>query len=276
MAYERLGESALDYYPCRYGKSKLLFRGPRKRLEKPYVAIIGGTETYGKFVENPFPNVLENSLGQPVVNLGCINAGIDAFSNDDAILGICSDAAVTVVQIPGAQNMSNRYYSVHPRRNDRFLKASRLLATIYSDVDFTEFHFTRHLLTELFEKSPEKFELVRQELKDAWVGRMIAMLNKIGGKIVLLWMADHAPGENPTNQPLGHDPMFVDRAMLEAISVRTLDLVEVAVQPDEVAAGFDRMIYTALEEPAAMEMLGPVAHEAVAKKLHDAVGRLLK
>ncbi len=55
MAYENLGESALDYVPCRYGKSKLLFRGPKRKLTAPYVAMIGGTETYGKFVETPFP-----------------------------------------------------------------------------------------------------------------------------------------------------------------------------------------------------------------------------
>ena len=55
MAYEYAGEAALDYFPCRYGQSKLLFRGPRRRLEGAYVAAIGGTETYGKFVPDPYP-----------------------------------------------------------------------------------------------------------------------------------------------------------------------------------------------------------------------------
>ena len=55
MTYENLGQSALDYFPCRYGKSKLLFRGPRKRMAGEFLAMIGGTETYGKFIEKPFP-----------------------------------------------------------------------------------------------------------------------------------------------------------------------------------------------------------------------------
>ncbi len=54
MTYMKLGQAALDYYPCRYGASKLLFRGPRRRLQGDYVAFLGGTETYGKFIETPF------------------------------------------------------------------------------------------------------------------------------------------------------------------------------------------------------------------------------
>ena len=54
-----------------------------------------------------------------------------------------------MIQVSGAQNLSNRFHAVHPRRNDRFLRASTLLKTIYRDVDFTEFNFTRHLLTTL-------------------------------------------------------------------------------------------------------------------------------
>ncbi|MGB3314802.1 MAG: DUF6473 family protein, partial [Albidovulum sp.] len=59
MAYEYAGESALDYLPCRYGQSKLLFRGPRRKLDGAYAAVLGGTETYGKFVAEPFPNIVE-------------------------------------------------------------------------------------------------------------------------------------------------------------------------------------------------------------------------
>ena len=63
MAYEKLGHSPLDYMPCRYGASKLLFRGPRRVLEAPYVACLGGTETYGKFIEAPFPALIEAQTG---------------------------------------------------------------------------------------------------------------------------------------------------------------------------------------------------------------------
>ena len=72
-------ESALDYRPCRYGSSRLLFRGPKKTPKDPYVAFLGGSETYGKFVTSPFPDLTGPDLGVSHINLGCHNAGLDAF-----------------------------------------------------------------------------------------------------------------------------------------------------------------------------------------------------
>jgi hypothetical protein len=68
--------------------------------------------------------------------------------NDPAIAEARAATAI-VLQIQGAQTLSNRLYTVHPRRNDRFVRASGILRTIYRDVDFTEFHFTRHMLDHL-------------------------------------------------------------------------------------------------------------------------------
>jgi hypothetical protein len=42
MTYDALGAGALDYLPCRYGTSKLLFRGPRRPLKDPYLVFMGG------------------------------------------------------------------------------------------------------------------------------------------------------------------------------------------------------------------------------------------
>ena len=124
MTFETMGSVGLDYLPCRYGHSKLLFRGPRRRLEGAYCIALGGTETYGKYIHTPFPALLEKAIRIPVVNLGLPNAGIDVFLNEAVVLDACNGARATIIQLPGAQNMSNRFYSVHPRRNDRFLQAS--------------------------------------------------------------------------------------------------------------------------------------------------------
>lgn len=149
MTYIAMGPGALDYLPCRYGTSKLLFRGPRRKLDRPYIAFVGGTETYGRFIEKPFSKLVEDETGQQCVNFGCMNAGIDVFSRDPYIPMATAGAMITVVQVMGAQNMTNRFYSVHPRRNDRFVAPSDLLKTIYREIDFSEFHFNKHMLTTL-------------------------------------------------------------------------------------------------------------------------------
>ncbi len=271
MAYEALGEGALDYYPCRYGKSKLLFRGPKRKLDGAYVAVLGGTETYGKFLARPFTQMVEDALDHTVVNFGCVNAGVDVFTHDQSILDAANKAAVTVVQMTGAQNMSNRFYAVHPRRNDRFLRASNLLKTIYREVDFTEFNFTRHLLTSLHHASPDKFAMVEQELKEAWVARMKTLISKIESKVILLWMADHTPQSCARSSVDGTDPLFVGEEMINELRPFVSGVVEVEVTPDEIAAGREDMIFADLEEPATRCMLGAVAHARVAEALTSAL-----
>ncbi len=267
MAFERPGESPIDYQQCRYGYSKLLFRGPKRNLDKPFVAFVGGTETYGKYVPEPFSALIEKQIGTTCVNFGTVNSGVDAFVVDGSVLPICSKAKVTVVQVMGAHNMSNRFYSVHPRRNDRFLKASTLMRTIFREVDFTEFSFTRHLLMTLKTVSPGKFAVLEQELKAAWLARMELMLSKISGKVILLWVSDRAPGSQPSGRELGGDPLFVDNEMIEALRAKVHDYVEVVVPAELRAMGTLGMLFPQLETAMAQEMYGPAVHAHVAEKL---------
>lgn len=272
MAYESLGEGALDYLPCRYGKSKLLFRGPRRRMDGDYVAVIGGSETYGKFIEKPFPALTEEMINIPAVNFGCLNAGADVFLNEPTILEACSKARVTVVQAMGAQNMSNRFYSVHPRRNDRFLKASVLMKTVFREVDFTDFHFTRHMLSSIRALSEERFALVEEELKAAWKARMQHLLEKISGKTVVLWIGGSEPDGGGN---LGDDPLFVDREMIESICPNCTEVVEVNLTSQARTEGIEGMIFPEMDEPVAKEMMGLRAHQEISNSLANVVGKLI-
>ena len=275
MIYERLGDSALDYFPCRYGTSKLLFRGPRRKLDGAYCAVLGGTETYGKFIQSPYPALVEAATGIAMVNFGCVNAGVDVYVNDPAVIEACVKARVTVVQVTGALNTSNRFYSVHPRRNDRFLRASTLLKAIYREVDFTEFHFTRHMLSTLLTLSPERFAVVADELQSAWVARMKVLLGKVDGRTVVLWMAGHSPDQASAIGGLGSDPMLIDRAMIEAIRPHATEVVEVVASDLARGAGLDGKVYSAMEEPAAHETPGPLTHEEVAAALVPVIDRMV-
>ena len=275
MTFENLGAGALDYYPCRYGKSKLLFRGPKRKLDRPYLAVLGGTETYGRFNASPYPALLEERLGFPAVNLGCVNAGLDVFCGEQTVIDICTEAHLTVVEMTGAQNLSNRFYAVHPRRNDRFLRASNLLKTIYREVDFTEINFTRHLLKVLWEASADKFAMVEAELKEAWLGRMKRMIARLEGKVVLLWMADHAPGAPTSYTPRDPDPLFIDREMVEALRPFVRGIAEVVVEQAEIVQGRVGLIHSEVEAPVAAEMLGTLAHEKAAAALEEVIAPLL-
>ncbi|WP_370400132.1 DUF6473 family protein [Sulfitobacter sp. JB4-11] len=274
MTYDALGPGALDYLPCRYGASRLLFRGPRRDLSAPYVAFIGGTETYGKFIAKPFPMLVEEATGLTCANFGLPNAGIDAFAHDPFVPDAASKSAITVLQVMGAQNMTNRFYTVHPRRNDRFVSAANLLRTIYREVDFADFHYNRHMLTDLAQVSPDRFATVRAELQAAWSARMRLMLKKIVGKSVVLWFSDHAPRsheETLDDQSFNGDPLFVTREMMDEVASLAAHVVEVVPSDAAQAQGTEGMMFSEMESVAASEMMGPAAHAEAAEALADVI-----
>ncbi len=275
MAYAFPGAGALDYDPCHYGTSRLLFRGPGCDLRGDYIAMLGGTETYGKYVERPFAEVVSAALGVPVANLGCMNAGADAFLHDEAVLAIAARAQAVVVQIMGAQNLSNRFYSVHPRRNDRFLGATPLLRSIFRDVDFTEFHFTRHMLTTLHAASVNRFEVVAEELRAAWVQRVRSLLLQIPGPKVLLWMGNSPPPSPSQRVDMSLQPLLVDREMIDAVREEAAAYVE--VRPSQAAkdAGTAGMEFAPLEALAASGLPGPLLHREVGDALVTVLRDLL-
>ncbi len=275
MSFAYAGASALDYAPCNYGASRLMFRGPQQAVDGRYCAVLGGTETYGKFVPDPWPALVAEATGARMVNLACVNAGTDVYLNDPAALDIARGAALTVVQITGAANLTNRFYSVHPRRNDRFLVASPRLREICPGVDFTDVHFTCHLLQVLRDTAPDGFAIVVAELQETWLARMTDLIDRIGGPVLLLWMGDGAPPEEATELS-GRDPLFVTAAMVETIRARAAGYVEVVASRTARAEGVEAMAFAPLERPAAESVPGPRAHREVAEAVTDAIVRVVR
>jgi hypothetical protein len=275
MSFEHRGRMPLDYQPVTYAGSVLRFRGPSRGMERPYVLCLGGTETFGRFIHAPYPAQLDAALQLDVVNMGVMNGGLDVLSGDPAIIAALQGASAVVLQIPGAQNMTNRFYSVHPRRNDRFIKATPMLRTIFRDVDFTEFHFTRHLLTHLQAISPDRFAIIEAELRTAWVARMSALLGKLTVPVHLLWLSRRAPGRPGRcggQRGLGDDPLFVTPEMLEAVEglASSLTIAAPAVGCDP---GLTRgMFHAPREEAAARTLPGPDLHDMAAAALVARLG----
>lgn len=272
MAYALQSEGVLDYFPCRYGAASLTFRGPRRSLERPYVAFLGGNETYGKFIPDPFPDLVEEDIGFGAVNLGIPNAGPDVYLNDPALIDLIRGAEAVVIQLLGAANMSNRFYTVHPRRNDRFISPSAALRSLYREVDFTEFAFTRHLLTTLHDLSPERFQQVAEELRQVWMQRMESLLRQMPQRSLLLWLSDQAPPAQVTG--LTHDPLLVTSEMVTALRplVRTyVEAVERPNQRGQVAS----MAFSAEEAQAAARMPGPEVHRDLSRLLSKALEGIL-
>ncbi len=274
MSYELTGASALLSAPCKYPGSKLQVRGPERELGDEYVAFLGGTEVYGRFIHRPFVAAVEEALETDCVNLGCVNGGLDSFLRDPGILSIAARAELSVLQVLGAQNLSNRFYKVHPRRNDRFLSATKELAELYPEVDFTEFHFNRHLLQALQQLSQERFDLVRDALQQAWVAGMARMVDRLEGRVALLWLRYDLGAEAAEDPQFRNEPLMVDRAMIDSLMPKVKGLIELEVQTAGGCSDIEGMQFGQMEFPAAKLMLGPSEHRRIAQAVTLKIRRL--
>jgi len=245
-------------------------------LDRPYAAFIGGTQTYGKFIGAPYPALTEAQTGIMCVNFGLPNAGVDVFMHDPQVLSIVNRAGLVVLQVLPALNMSNRFYTVHPRRNDRFVKASATLKAVFREVDFTEFHFTRHMLRHLREVAPDRFGLIRDELQSAWIARMRLLLHQVSAPVVLLWMSSNAPQDEAKSPDLASDPAFVTRGMLNVLKPQVAGLIDATASAAALAAGSEGMVFSELEGAAAAELLGPAAHAEAAEALVPVVTEYIR
>ena len=266
MSFDASSAGALDYFPCRYGQARILLRGPWQAVPADYVAALGGAGTYGRFVPEPWPARLEQACGLRVLNMGVPQAGPDAFLADQGLIQLARGARLRFLQLPGAINLTNRFYSVHPRRNDRFLRPSPLLSRLYPDLDFTAYSFTRHLIGALAAGGPDRFSEVAQALSEAWLDRMGALLQALSEPTVLVWFADRAPpppGQVP--QLVRGAPPLVDRGMIQALRPQVAGILNL-VHAD-VRGSIDGKVFGPMEAAAAMELPGPAAHQAMADAL---------
>jgi hypothetical protein len=243
--------------PCVYPGSRLCCRGPQVSPVPPYLVCLGGNEVFGKFVSDPFPRLLADGLDRHCLNLGALNAGIDSFVEDQGVMRIARGAQAAIVQVMGAQNLSNRYYRVHPRRNDRFVAPTADLRRLFPEVDFTRFHFNRHLLYALRAVSPDRFDKVVAELQNRWITRMQLLLSMLPGEVVLLWLRYQLQED-----PLSAEPLFVSREMVSAVASAFKGVVELELRTED---GSD------WPRSRLRDLLGPATHRRISEALQGAL-----
>ncbi len=273
MSYAQTGADALEYNTWRHGASRLVFRGPRMRFDGAFNLALGGSATFGRFIERPWPGLVDGATGVPMANLGAQHAGIEAMLRDPEIQALMGRAQAVVIQITGAHLVSNAYFRVHPRRNDRFVTATPALAALFPEVDFTDFSFTRHLLGTLRGIDARRYGHVVSELRTCWLSGMQALIGRASGPCIALWLAEAPPPEDSPAPALGRDPLFVTRAMVDALAPHLAEVIEVTGSTRLPAEG---MVFAPIQAAAAAELPGPALHAQAAGAVADRLRRLMR
>lgn len=221
MAIHARLNADIEYNAYRFGRSRQRFRGPKPDLSGPYISFIGGSETYGKFVQDPFPSILQNSLDYTCANWGTPGAGPSFFLKDPVVLEACSNSKICVVSVMGAVAMSNRLYSVFKRRNSRVRATSAGLKAMFPNLKLGDYRFAHNMLRHMYRDNPLNFKVLEIELKEAWIARMRELLDEIETTRVLFWISERTPDEGfgpDERDAFVTHPAFVDREMVEAIA----------------------------------------------------------
>lgn len=219
--YQKPDQALIDYEGYKWGRLNQVYRGPEPDLSRPYVACVGAAQTFGRYVERPFPSLLADELKMPVANFGAASAGPGFFLRDAAVIEAASSAALCVVQVMSARSLSNRLFKVQLSRNAQIEAVSKSLEALFPHIDFETFTYAHNMLNQIADEDPDKFVAVEAELKAAWVARTRVLLQSIQTRRVLFWFSERNPDEVPSagvdGQALKY-PQFVDQEMLDAVT----------------------------------------------------------
>lgn len=283
MSEHQIDDPLFDYKVYRFGRSRQIFRGPQPDLRGRYLGFVGGSSTFGRYTETPYPDLIGQSTGQTVLNLGTDGAGPGFFLGDPEVLRSAMDAELTIVQVMCATATSNRMFAVRPRRNPRLHTISDLLAGIYPEVDFSRFSFTKAMLKYLHALDETRFKLISNEMKNAWIGRMQTLLSTIETKTLLFYMSERDPDDMSTSTGDITDmkyPQFVDRAMLDAVKPAADGYVECITSaglPQDLRVDGRAVLFRPSGEPINEnhEFASPQMHAAAAEALIPEISRLI-
>ncbi|SFH17802.1 hypothetical protein SAMN04488020_107234 [Palleronia marisminoris] len=221
---------------CVYPGSKLKCRGPARKLDGDFIAVVGGAETLSPHLSRDVATVIEETTGLPCVNFSAAHAGPSAYLADTALLMQIARARAVVLSIPGAHLAKNSCFRVHPVRNDRVVGQSSGLQALYPEVDFLSHPFVRHMLGEMMRVSPGRFAVVRDAMRKGWASGMADLIGAIDAPVYGLWLGTRRP-EQRTDALEAGDPSFVTRRMLGALNLA--GLAEIVRNGDRPLPGAD-------------------------------------
>ena len=204
----RLDEAIID----RSTRRPLHVRGPKPRRLEPgrYLVCLGAAQTFGRFCPRPFPTILQERLGIPVLNVSHGGAGPAFYCGDnERLLAILNEASAVIVQV-----MSGRSDSSSLFESDGVGYFRRRADGTYVGCD--------DAFSELIRSQPRAVcARVVEETRQSWCASYQRLLSGIKVPKILLWFATRTPfyrqGWRTLAELFGEFPQLVNPEMLADI-----------------------------------------------------------
>lgn len=245
--YDRFMPSvAYDFYDLPH--SGVTLRGPVPDFDAPFVALWGSSEIFGKYVEYDVSQHLMQALGMQVVNFGIMNAGVDVFAWRHLFGYWSRRAHKNIVQTLPARHRSNRFYKVHPLRNDRLIQVSGDLKRLFPEVNFLEMYFVGHLWDALYKTCADRARVASETIEDEGQRLFAQMIHD--GPVSTVALHIDGPSFHRSHCPL-------------------IEHLTYTPSRDVVLKGQLGMVYHEFERAAACRSLSAAAHAELATYLAD-------
>ena len=236
-SYQTRDGRIVDYqfYTC--DKVRATLRGPRPKALRPlaYAVCLGAAQTMGVLCERPYPAILEETLGLPVVNLGLGGASPSLFTGNDGALAIVNEAKFVIVQIMSGRSESNSLYAsagteLLTRRSDggaiRAVDAYDELLKSHALATLNFGGMRRFLIPH----APKRLRAVISQTRAAWMDSHRALLEEISVPTVLFWFSSRTPQYkeryHTVQQLFGQYPQLVNAEMVDAVKPAATHYVE--------------------------------------------------
>lgn len=200
--YQERDREIVDYKMYPLGDTGLWFRGsaPNTLETGQYFVCIGAAQTFGCFCNQPFPELLEEALGLPVLNLGYGGAGPYFFLKHPSLLDYINRAKFVIVQVMSGRSESNLLFDsggleLLTRRSDGVKvgadAAYRALLedSIWRKMPIGKRYFQRadSLLGD------KKVKRIVTETRRNWVSHYQELLDKVTVPKILFWFSKRSP-----------------------------------------------------------------------------------
>jgi len=236
--YQARDAAIVDYDLWQPATQGVWLRGPRPASLQAgsYFACVGAAQTFGCFVNQPWPSLLAEQLQLPALNLGIAGAGPARFQ-DPALLELLRGARFVIYQVMSGRSAdcSEFVSGGHERltlRDGRELGADAAWSELlHRDLEGSHHAVLRGIKNRFAAQFARKH--VRQlvaETQSNWTAAFQTLIAAVARPSILLWFSKRTPQHRPRFHSLqamfGEFPQLVDAAMVRAIAAHTGHYVE--------------------------------------------------
>ena len=241
--YPERDYEVVDYRMARLPVSDLEVRGPLPDLAAGnYITCIGAAQTFGCFCEKPWPTIVGESIGAPVLNLGFGGAGPEFFLNNDRLIELANGGQATVIQVMSGRVASNMFLEGNGRASMRLRRSGRIVSADNGWRDIWEgFHAWKRLpafshgVTRRFSQTLARYTTIpiaTAQSRGNWTTAYKKLLHRITTPKCLLWFSRRQPDDAPSaigsvEDYLGEFPHLVNSRWLQPVIEAANEYTEV-------------------------------------------------